>query len=170
MNRTVVLLFLVLSASLASAQSPLGEEGNQFSLSSGYTTTGIPISVNYELGINEDISFGVEASFRIYNESGDTSDYDHNIVGLSFFGNYYFNTLLNLDDDKWGLYGGVHLSYYKWFSPKGYNESGESSSTLAIGLQLGGRYYFGKNFGVFLEARGNNDYLGGNLGVTFRLY
>lgn len=169
MNKSIILFITIISVSLGYAQSPLDEEGNQFSLSSGYTTKGIPIAFNYEMGIHEDISFGIEGSMRIFNESGDTSDYSHTILGFSFFGNYYFNTLLKLDEKKWGLYGGVHLSYYKWLSPDGYNESGNSSSTLAIGAQLGGRYYFGKNWGIFLEAVGNSEYLGGKLGMTYRL-
>ena len=149
------------------AQSPLDEDGNQFSLASGYTTAGIPAYINYEMGVTPDITFGVEASYRMYSESIDTSTYDHKIVGLSFFSNYYFNSMLGMDEDM-GLYAGIHLAYYKYFSPEGYFAAGKSSSTFSVGAQVGFRYYFG-NFGLYLEGQGNLDHAGGKFGLTYRL-
>ena len=107
-------IFLVISAVGISvkAQGPLDDDGNQFSLSSGY----------------------------------------------------YFNSLLKLDD-KMGLYAGINLSYNKWFSPDGYFEKGQSSSTFAIGAQIGYRYYFGK-FAAFVEGVGTTDYAGAKIGVS----
>lgn len=142
------------------------ENGNQFSLSSGYTTAGIPVAVSYEMGIHPDISFGIEGSYRMYSEVLDDSTYDHNIAGVSFFGNYYFNSLLKMDEKKMGLYAGLNLSYFKWFSPEGYLDQGKSSSTLAIGAQLGYRFYFGK-FGAFVEGVGNTDHAGAKAGLSF---
>ena len=163
-----ILLFITCTLILIStrAQSPLGDEGNQLSLSSGYTIEGIPIYISYEMGIHESISFGMEAVFRSYNESGDTADYAHTIMGFNFFGNYYFNKLLKLDEKKWGVYGGLNLGYYKWFSPKGYWPEGNSSSTLGIGAQIGGRYYFSE-WAVFMQVSGGTENAGARLGVTY---
>ena len=149
------------------AQSPLEEDGNQFSLSSGYTTAGIPVCFSYEMGIHPDISFGMEASYRMFNENEGDSTYNHSITGITFFGNYYFNSLLKMEE-KMGLYAGLNISYYKWFSPDGYFEKGKSSSTLAAGAQLGYRYYF-SNFAVFIEGVGNTDHAGAKLGVTYKI-
>ena len=146
-------------------QGPLDDNGNQFNLSSGYTTAGIPVCLSYEMGIHPDITFGMEASYRMFTENIDDSTYDHNITGLTFFGNYYFNSLLKMDERKMGLYAGLNFSYYKWFSPEGYFEKGKSSSTLAVGAQLGYRYYF-KKFAAFIEGVGNTDHAGAKIGVS----
>jgi hypothetical protein len=158
-------LFLLLTG-ISRGQSPLDDNGNQFNLSSGYTTAGIPVLVSYEMGIHPDISFGIEGSYRMYTENIEDSTYDHNIAGVSFFGNYYFNSLLKMNEKKMGLYAGLSISYYKWFSPVGYLEQGKSSSTLAVGAQLGYRYYFGK-FGAFIEGVGNTDHAGAKVGLSY---
>jgi len=165
------IIFLIAVAYLfileVNAQNPLGDDGNQFKLSSGYNINGIPVYVSYEMGIFEDITFGIEAAYRSFNEKKDSETFKHTIVGFSFFGNYYFNTLLNIDNDKWFLYGGVNMGYYKWFSPENYLDLGESSSRLAIGIQIGGVFYF-KDWGLFLEGVGSTENAGGKFGVLYR--
>lgn len=163
---TLIIFCLVLSG--AKAQNPLSDDGHQFKLASGYNIKGIPLYVSYEMGVLENITFGLEYSFRAYNESTDTADYAHSISGFSFFSNYYFNQLLNLPDDKWFIYAGLNIGYYKWFSPDGYFKAGESSSTLAIGAQIGGAFYF-SDWGVFLEGTGGTENAGAKLGVIYRL-
>ncbi|MEQ8323149.1 MAG: hypothetical protein RIC15_09710 [Vicingaceae bacterium] len=167
MKRLYLLSLVLMTSILTYAQSPLGDEGNQFSLASGYTTAGIPVVASYEMGVYPNISFGIEASYRMFSESTDTATFDHNIAGLSFFGNYYFNEMLNMDE-KMGLYAGINFSYYKWFSPDDYLALGKSSSTFAVGAQLGYRYYFG-SFGLYIEGVGSTDHVGGKFGLTYRL-
>ncbi len=172
MKKLILLtLGIILSAGLLKAQSPLGQEGNQFKLASGYNTNGIPIFISYELAIPDiksDITFGLEGAVRTFSENTDTATLSHTIVGFSFFSNYYFNSLLNMDPRRgWFTYGGVTLGYYKWFSPENYFELGQSSSTLAVGLQVGGQYYF-KDWGIYLEFAGSTETAGGKLGVLYR--
>ena len=102
----------------------------------------------------------------MFNESVGDSTYDHTIAGATFFGNYYFNSLLKMNEKKMGLYAGLNFSYYKWFSPDGYFEPGKSSSTLSVGAQFGFRYYFG-DFGAFIEGIGNTDHAGAKAGISF---
>jgi hypothetical protein len=117
--------------------------------------------------VHEDVTFGIEASYRIFNERKDTMVFDHKMNGLSFTGNYYFNNALNISD-KWYLYGGINIGFYKWVSPEGYFEIGKSSSKLAIGTQIGGRHYW-KEFGIFMEVNAGTEIIGGRLGVSYRL-
>ena len=167
--KTFLLFIVVISLSITEvvAQSPLREDGNQFKLATGYNVSGIPIYISYEMGIFDNITFGIEVSYRSYSEDTDSMTLYHSIAGLSFYGNYYFNELLKIDSDKWFLYGGVNLGYYKWFSPDNYFELGKSTSTLAIGVQIGGAYYF-KDWGLYLEGVGNTENAGVKLGVLYR--
>lgn len=161
---TVAFIFVSL---ITKGQSPLDEDGNQFNFSSGYTTAGIPVCLSYEMGIHPDISFGIEGSYRMFNEIEGDSTYNHSIAGITFFGNYYFNSMLKMDEKKMGLYAGLNFSYFKWFSPEGYVDKGKSSSSLAVGAQLGYRYYFG-NFAAFVEGVGNTDHAGAKIGVSLK--
>lgn len=163
-------LFLLVST-LVAAQGPLAYDGNQFNLSSGYTTNGIPVNLSFEFGWGEDYSLGIEGSYRLYDETLDNRDFDHGIFGFAIFGNYHFNTMLKLPD-QWNVYAGANVGFYKWFSEEGYLEYSNSrnSSTLGVGIQIGGRYYFNDNFGVFLEGQGGTEVVGGRLGVSYLFY
>lgn len=154
---------------ISSAQSPLDEDGFQFSLAGGYSNKGIPINLSFELGVHEDITGGVQGIYRIYSEDADSTTYSHTIMGLGFFGNYYFNDLVNLDPKKWGLYAGINFTFYKWFSPDESVDVQSGTSTLAVGIQLGGRYYFAKNFAIYLEGQAGSENLGGVFGVSYRI-
>lgn len=168
MKRTLLsLLLLFTSQGFVHAQSPLDDEGYQFALSSGYNIYGIPVYLEYEFGFTEDITIGLEGCYRTYSESSDDMTYHHNIAGLAFFSNYYFNSLLSIED-KYGLYAGLGIGFYKWFSPDNYFETGRSSSTLSIGLQIGGRYYF-KNWGVLMEIKAASENAGVKAGICYRL-
>lgn len=159
-------LFLLFAFSSYS-QTPLDSEGNQFKLSGGYSNLGIPVFISYEMGVLKDITIGLEAGYRAYNEKRNDSTFAHNVIGLRFFGNYYFNELMKIPADKWFIYGGLNLGYYKWFSPDGYFSPGSSSSTLAIGAQIGGSVYF-KDWGINLETSGGTENYGVRLGVIYR--
>lgn len=148
-------------------QTPLDSEGNQFKLSGGYSNLGIPVFISYEMGVLEDVSFGLEAGYRSYNEKRNDSAFAHNVIGMRFFSNYYFNKLMKIPAEKWFVYGGLNLGYYKWFSPDGYYSPGSSSSTLAIGAQIGGSVYF-KDWGINLETSGGTENYGVRLGVIYR--
>ena len=169
MKKIVILSFSILSILVASAQGPLQYEASQFNLSSGYTTTGIPVFLSYEFGIADDFSFGAEGSYRIYQETLNSVDFDHGIMGFRFFGNYHFNTMLSLPENL-NLYAGLNTGFYKWFSEEGYLEFAEerNSSTMGVGAQLGFRYYF-KDFGVYVEGNGGTEIIGGRLGLTYRI-
>ena len=81
-------------------------------------------------------------------------------------GNYHFNTLLDIPTN-WDFYAGLNLGFYFWNSDDDY--PGTRSSGLALGGQIGGRYYFSKKFGINLEAGGANAFSGGKFGVTIKL-
>ena len=151
----------------STAQSPLGWEGSQLSLSSGYTMTGIPVFAAFEVGLHEDITLGLEGSFRSYNNEKDGIEYAHTISGFGFYSHYYFNNLLRMKR-SWYVYGGLGLGFYKWYSPEGYFDVGQSSSRLGADVRIGGRRYW-KSWGVGLEVIAGNELIGAKLGVQYRL-
>lgn len=162
----VVILICCISGT-SKAQTPLSEDGNLFKLASGYNIEGIPVYVAYEMGILPNFTFGIEGSFRSYAEKTDSVTQNHNIIGISFYSNYYFNEILKLPAEKYFVYGGLNLGYHKWFSPEHYFEPGKSSSTLGIGAQIGGIMFFDK-WGINLEVSGGTENAGAKLGVAYR--
>lgn len=111
------------------------------------------------------MTIGGQAEFRSYNDRFGGNRYSHQILGLSGNVNFHFNHLLELPEE-WNVYGGANLGFYLWNSPRGYGGSG--SGGLAVGLQVGGRYFFNESWGVNLELGGTQLFGGGKIGATYR--
>ncbi len=80
--------------------------------------------------------------------------------------NYHFNNALNIPAN-YDFYAGLNVGFNIWTSPTTYD--GSHSSGLAIGTQLGGRYYFNNKLGLNLEFSGGNSASNSKLGLSFRL-
>lgn len=166
MKKTWISLTLILLTGFAFSQSPLYKGTSQLNVGLGLSDSGIPIYIGFDHSIARDVTIGAEASYRAYNENWDNSYYNHNILGLSGNANYHFNSLLGISP-RWDLYAGANVGFYIWTSPDGY--TGNHSSTLGLGAQIGTRYYFSNSFGINLEFGGGNAFNGGKLGLSFRL-
>jgi hypothetical protein len=81
-------------------------------------------------------------------------------------GNYHFNSVLNMPTD-WDFYAGLNLGFYIWNSDDDY--PGDGASGLALGAQVGGRYYFTDRFGINLEVGTASAFSGGKFGITLKL-
>ena len=144
---------------------PIGQA--QLNMGVGLSEYGTPIYVGMDFGVIRNVSIGGEMSFRSYNEYWDQYYYRRNIIGISANANYHFNSIL-LIPSRFDLYAGLNLGFYSWSSPDaGYN--GNHNSGLGLGAQVGGRYYFTRNFGCNLEFGGGNAFSGGKVGLTFKL-
>jgi len=88
------------------------------------------------------------------------------VVGISGNVNYHFNNLLSIPYN-WDLYAGLNVGYYIWNSPNDYD--GDHHSSLGLGAQIGGRYYFTESFGVNLEFGGGNAFSGGKVGISLKI-
>lgn len=166
MKKLFFTLSLVLIASTTFSQSALYPGTNQLNVGFGFSDHGIPLYIGLDHAFARDFTVGGELSFRAYNENWDNNDVNHNIIGLSGNVNYHFNNLFRMTP-RWDLYAGPNLGFYIWTSPDGY--TGNSSSRLGFGGQLGARYYFTNSFGVNLEFGSGNAFTGGKLGLSFRL-
>ncbi|GAB1468890.1 hypothetical protein MASR2M64_16530 [Candidatus Cloacimonadota bacterium] len=166
MNKVFLVVALVLTVGIVSAQNPLAQGQNQINAGLGFSSWGVPVYVGFDHGISNDISLGGEISYNSYTENYGNKDYKHSIIGFSGNGNYHFNRVLNIPSD-WDFYAGLNVGFYVWSSPKEYN--GSNSSGLGLGGQLGGRYYLTDKLGVNLEFGGGNAFSGGKLGISYKM-
>lgn len=161
----IAIVFVLLSGKTF-GQNPLPMGKSQLNLGVGFSGWGVPFYVGFDYGVHKDITVGGEFSSRSYKENWKSSDYSHNIMGFSGNGNYHFNSVLNIPK-KWDFYAGLNIGFYVWSSPSYY--SGDNTSGLGYGTQIGGRYNISNKVGLNLEFGGGNAFSGGKFGVTIKL-
>jgi outer membrane immunogenic protein len=162
----IFLLILLGGAMTLNAQCPLKKGEHQFNAGLGFSSWGVPVYAGIDFGVFSDITAGIEASFRSYNENIDGSGYTSSVFGIAGNGNYHFNTVLEIPKN-WDFYAGITLGYYSWVLASDY--PGNNSSGFGLGAQIGGRYFFNKNFGLNLEFGGGSGFSGGKIGITYTL-
>ncbi|MFZ1703122.1 MAG: outer membrane beta-barrel protein [Saprospiraceae bacterium] len=166
MKRINLITILFLIGTTSFAQASLEKGRNQINLGVGLSGWGIPVYLGFDHGTSQDITLGLEVSFRSFNENYNSNTYKHNIIGFSGNGNYHFNRVLNLPR-KFDFYAGLNVGFYSWSSPNDYN--GSNTSRLGLGGQVGFRYFLSSKTGINLEFGGGNAFSGGKIGLTFKL-
>jgi outer membrane immunogenic protein len=166
MKKLIISFSFVLITGLAFSQSSLYTGTAQLNFGVGLSDSGIPLYIGFDESIARNITIGGELSYRDYNESWQNTNYDHNIIGISVNANYHFNNLLGFTP-RWDLYVGPNVGFYIWTSPDGY--TGNHSSSLGWGGQIGARYYLTNSLGINIEFGGGNAFTGGKLGLSIRL-
>lgn len=166
MKQFFLAAMLVLCTSFAFSQAYLPKGGNQLNLGVGFSNRGVPVYIGFDHAASNDITLGLELSYRNYHEDYNDFRYNHNIFGFSANANYHLNRALKISK-KYDLYGGLNLGFYSWSSPGGYK--GTRSSGLGLGGQFGGRYAISSSVGLNLEFGGGNAFSGGKFGLTFTL-
>ena len=166
MNRIILSIGFFLIASVLFAQQPLSKGQSQFNAGLGFSGWGIPVYIGFDYGIHPDITVGGELSYRSYNEGILGKNYNHSVIGIIGNGNYHFNRILDIPP-PFDFYAGINLGFYSFSSPSNY--SGSINSSLGVGLQFGGRYYFTKKIGVNLEIGGGKSVAGGKIGISYKL-
>lgn len=139
---------------------------SQLNLGVGFSNWGVPVYLGFDHRVSNDISLGLELSYRGYNEKYSGNDYKHSITGFSGNFNYHFNRVMDIPNN-FDLYAGLNLGFYVWSSPTNYY--GTHSSGVGLGAQVGGRYFFSPKAGLNLEFGGGNAFSGGKFGLTFKL-
>jgi outer membrane immunogenic protein len=166
MNLIIVLILITSACSFG--QGTLGNGGKQFNAGIGFSDWGVPIYVGFDFGIHESVTIGPRVSFRNYVYTRSSSEYRQSLTVLSFNGNYHFNRLLELPS-PWDFYAGLSLGYYLWSDLKTTNGVPYvgRTSTLGLDAQIGGRYFFSREWAINLEFSGGTG-SGGSLGVTYK--
>ena len=137
MKKILACASLFFAVATASAQGTLEENNVQINAGVGISSWGIPVVVGVDYGVARDFTIGAEASYRSQKETWYIYEWKHSVFSIS----------ANGDGD---------LVY-----------NGNYASGLGIAAQIGGRYFFTKNFGINLEAGGGN-VAGGKLGITYK--
>ena len=130
----------------------------QFNAVVGLSTWGIPFYIGADYWITEDITAGVEASFRYRL----LHSYRYGYIGGSVNANYHVNRLLELPEEI-DLYGGLSAGPYIAFG----NYYSGANLRIHIGGQVGGRYKVSDNLWIHGEL-GGGIFSGGKIGVTLR--
>ncbi|GAB2824856.1 hypothetical protein [Ferruginibacter profundus] len=120
-----------------------------------YYSNGFPAGVSLEVGVSDLVSVGGNVDYLAANYNY-SPGYKYKYTAL-YFGaraSYHFNEILQLNNEKVDLYGGVTLGFRNFSFRDDFSNNGlgnEYSSGLFLGGYLGGRYYFGKSIGAFAE-------------------
>lgn len=168
MKKTILITFILVTG-LSLSQGSLGKGGKQLNAGFGFSSWGLPVYLGLDFGVHEDITLGLEFSYRRYRYKYKPYDYNHAVLGFSGNANYHFNRILSLPE-KLDLYAGINIGFYHWiYDPDYYGyDYGSKTSGLGLGGQLGIRYFFTDKLAINLEGGGGNAFSGGKLGITFK--
>lgn len=127
-----------------------------FTIDSAYSQAVKQLNFGF-VGISYDIP--VAADIAIAPFAGTNFNFDYLVLGAK--GNYYFDKIMSLTD-PWDVYAGANLGY-------GIGMGNDKDGDLALGLQVGGRWFWNEKWGLYLELGGGNLGGTGGLGFTMRL-
>ncbi|HBG70728.1 MAG: hypothetical protein A2W93_04530 [Bacteroidetes bacterium GWF2_43_63] len=168
MKKLFTFALLIGMIGFANAQYPLESGRLQLNLGTGYTNQGIPAYVGADLGIAENLSLGVDASYRFFNENFGNTMYNHSIITVLGNVNFHFNNMFKLRDyTSSDLYGGFSGGYAMAESPALYGGSVETGAVF--GAQFGYRMFFNEKFGLDFQLNAMSTYMGARIGLTILL-
>lgn len=144
---TLIIAFIAISVLGFSQSAPLSKGGKQLNFGLGFSSHGIPAYVGMDFAFHNDWTAGPVIKVVM--------DEDVYIGALGRV-DYHWNRLLEIPRN-WDFYLGANVGFL----------SGEDNG-LALGLQLGGRYYWSDKWGLNLEFGGGTGY-GTSLGLSMKL-
>lgn len=172
MKKLILMIVFGMLSTGVFAQAPLGEGNTQLNAGVGVSGWGVPVYFGIDYGIARDWTLGGQLSFQAdddpYYYGGKDYHYKSSAIGIGVNGNYHFNSILNMPS-KFDFYAGAALTYYFWDYNDYDNNPHPDHDAFGLGLQVGGRYFFNKNFGINLELGGGSATNGAKFGVTFKL-
>ncbi|HPW65614.1 MAG TPA: hypothetical protein PLS84_00880 [Salinivirgaceae bacterium] len=137
----------------------------------GASNIGVPFYLQGEHFLYRELTLGAETRLLINREFYAGNKYQHTMISLGCFGNYYFDNLLELPVFM-DLYAGASAGYVLLTQTKSYsNESytGNRTSGLYLGVQVGSRYYFSNSWAAQFELEVGTMFSGLKIGATYRL-
>lgn len=168
MKKILLLVFFAGMIFSARAQYPLEQGRLQVNLGTGYTNQGIPAYLGADFGIAENLSLGVDGSYRFFNENFGNIMYKHSIITVLGNVNFHFNKMFKLrDHTSTDLYGGFSGGYVMAESPALYNGGVETSAVF--GAQFGYRMFFNEKLCLDLQVNAMSTYMGARIGLTILL-
>lgn len=112
------------------------------------------VGVNYEIPIHKDITIA----------PGVSTNTNLDWLTFSVKANYYFDSLFEITDAAWDVYGGAGAGFAT------YNGDDDDDDGFDIALHAGARWFWNDNWGVYLELGGGSiQGATGSVGVTVKL-
>ena len=167
MKKIILLIAFGFISTAVFAQAPLGEGNTQLNAGVGVSGWGVPVYIGFDYGIAKDWTLGGQLSFQTDDDDYYGNHYKSSAIGIGGNGNYHFNTILNIPSN-FDFYAGASLTYYIWDYDNDFDDHHPDNDSLGLGLQVGGRYFFNKNFGINLELGGNTGTSGAKFGITYK--
>jgi hypothetical protein len=136
----------------------------------GFSNRGLPISLNADFGILQDISIGPTISYQSHKPSSTFLITRHTLIGIGVKGNYHLRRLLDLRD-SYDLYAGLKMRYINWSVKSGSQQvSNDGLPTFDIALTVGFRYLVNSQIGIYAEAGMGIVASSGSFGISFKLW
>jgi len=130
--KKLLVLFTMLTVSLANAQAFQGEGDNKFQVGANLQDAATGIFVSYDYGLGQNMSVGLVSTYALSVHDGIDADFGDRIDVKARF-NAHLGSILNVDEN-FDVYPGLNLSFKNF------------------GGHIGARYFFSEGFGVFTEA------------------
>lgn len=155
MKKTGLIALLFLLGTGLYAQSftdGLPKGAIQLTAGLGLNSYGLPLFAQMDYSLMENITVSPYAGLSLWSPDSQ--------LRLAAYADYHFNHLLQLSRE-WDLYAGLNVGFRINFGPQ------TGTSGLKAGMQLGGRYFWNRHWGINLQFGGGQDY-GGRIGITHR--
>lgn len=157
MKKLIVLLgvasITLMSFGQKETNTTLDKSKMQWNIGVGLSTWGLPVFLGVDYWLKDDITVGVEGSFRYSLWS------NYATIGASVNANFHFAKYLDLPDNI-DLYGGLSAGPY-------FSNYWTHKIRININGQIGGRYHLSETTAVMAEL-GGGTFSGGKVGLTFR--
>ena len=151
MKKTIIIvaLFAITLTSIAqlNGTAPLGKGDKQVNFGLGLSNHGLPLYVSMDFAVHKDVTLTPVLDVQLG---------ENTYFGAMFKADYHWNYLMGITSN-WDFYAGAHL---------GFDVGNDFSPSL--GIQVGGRWYWSKKWGLNLEIGGGTGYAT-TLGVSCKL-
>ena len=153
----IIFITLLMTSGLAFSQTQnrtvyYNTGQKELNIGLGLNTDGLPLYASFD--------FPVARNVTVSPVVGVTWADPVSYISLAGAVNYHFNQLMKIPSN-WDLYAGGNIGFHFFTG----NTTG--TTPLEFSLQIGGRYFWNKNWGINLELGGGTGY-GGLIGVTRR--
>ncbi len=148
MKIRIIFAFMLLSGALMAqvGKAPLPKGATQLNMGLGFNSDGLPIYAGIDFAVHRNVTLGPQINIVFDDDAS---------MSVLARGDYHFNELLEIPGE-WDVYAGANA---------GINVN--DGSTLQLGIQVGGRWYWSNKWGLNLEFGGGNNF-GTTLGVSMK--
>ena len=144
---SLTIAMVVIATAIFAQSAPLSKGDKQLNFGLGFSDHGLPVYVGVDFAVHDDWTVGPVLRVNFHED-----DISFGAIGRV---DYHWNRLLEIPSN-WDFYLGAHVG-----------ADFGNDVDLAIGLQVGGRWYWSDKWGLNLEFGGGTGY-GGSFGLSMK--